>query len=296
MPLTQPAVEPLGCLVATLSTHALVRARIRDAVDQSVAVVHCASTREALDLVKNPEVTVMVIDAVDGEGASNAAVVAAIRRNAPRVVILAYCSLAPGASAAVLACAQCGATGLVFEGVDDSRFALRSALRTARINSASAALYEELAAFLPPELTPLLRYAVSRAGEEPSVGGAAEKLGVDRKTLGNWLRRYTALGTREFINWLRLALAVGVLETTTRTAEQVALDFGFASGTAFRNMLRRYTGATSATARTDGGARWLIDLFKDRFGQSSADRSGEQRDGAATDRMRGECRTSPRSA
>ena len=94
---------------------------------------------------------------------------------------------------------------------------------------------------------------------------------MDRKTLFNWLRRCGDIGPREFINWIRVAIGVGMLEDPRRTAEHVALELGFASGTAFRNMLQRYTGANCSEIRNGGGLKRVLGILCARLAAGAAE-------------------------
>jgi AraC-like DNA-binding protein len=232
--------------------------------DRRAARSH-SSAADLLTTLAAESVTLVVLEAADERGRSNASVVAAVRSRHERVPILVVCSLEGGQSELVLQVVRAGATGLLFRGVDESRHAISAAIQHAQRNSISQCIYDELAALLPLSATPLLRYAISCAGDEPSVKQAARDIGVDRKTLFNWLRRSRGMSPREFLNWVRLTIAVGTLENTGRSAEQVALEIGFASGTAFRNMLHRYTGETSSQIRAHGGFSRTLARLKERL-------------------------------
>jgi AraC-like DNA-binding protein len=208
---------------------------------------------ELFEALQSIETALVVIDATDGRGRSMAPSIAAIRHIFPALPILAYCAVPAGQSSVVVDVVLAGATGLIFRGVDDARYAMRAAIAGARRGSVGQRIHDEVALHLPAFALPLLRYAITRAADGPSVEDAATSLGVDRKTLFNWLRHSGGVGPREFINWIRLAAVAGMLEEGGRTAEQVALESGFASGAAFRNMLQRYTGLTSSQIRTEGG-------------------------------------------
>jgi AraC-like DNA-binding protein len=234
--------------IAVLLHEPTVRARVSGAVARDFTVQPASSLGELLTLLGNNRVDVVVIDAADRDGRSHAASVAAIRRAFPTMPVLAWCSLSSASSAAILDLAKSGVTGLLMQGVDDAGHAIRVAVRSAQRGAVTRRVFSEIAPHMSPRLQPLLLYAISRT-EDPSVEDAAHSLGVDRKTLGNWMRAHGDLSPREFINWIRVAIGVGLLEDSGRSAEQIALELGFASGTAFRNMLRRYTGVTTSGAR-----------------------------------------------
>jgi len=217
---------------------------------------------EFFQALRSLDTALVVIDATDARGRSMAPSIAAIRHIFPALPIMAYCSVLAGQSSVVIDAVLAGATGLIFRGVDDARYAMRAAIAGARRGSVGQRIHDEVALHLPAFALPLLRYAITRAADDPSVEDAATSLGIDRKTLLNWLRHCGGVRPREFINWIRLAVVAGVLAEGGRTAEQAALESGFASGAAFRNMLQRYTGLTSSEIRIEGGmARVLAGLI-----------------------------------
>ena len=67
-------------------------------------------------------------------------------------------------------------------------------------------------------------------------------------------------------------MAARLLEDPGRTIEQVALKLDFASGTALRNMFKRYTGLRTTEVRENGGVRCLLHAFKRELAAVSAGR------------------------
>ncbi|HTE47901.1 MAG TPA: AraC family transcriptional regulator [Gemmatimonadaceae bacterium] len=252
-------------MVAVLVHAADARACVTGGAGAAYSVRHHTSANALLATLDEMHVVLVVIDAIDASGHSMASTAATIRISYPTVPVLAYCTLSPSASSAVLDVACAGVTSLVFRGVDDPGFAMRAAMRSSWQRAITARVYAAVVPYLPAAAHPLLRYAIGRAADDPSVEDAARGLGVDRKTLFNWMRRWGDVGPREFINWIRLAIGVGMLEDPKRTAEHVALELGFASGTAFRNMLRRYVGATSSEIRNTGGFERVLTHFTSRL-------------------------------
>ena len=244
--------------VATLLHAADARACVAAGARPSFTVRDHDSVDELLETLRTLDVALVVIDATDRQLRSMASPIAAIRHNFPTVPVLVYCSVPAGHSSVVVDVVRAGATGLVFRGIDDARYAMRAAIGAARRGSVAQRIHAEVALHLPEVAHPLLQYAITRAADDPSVADAAASLGVDRKTLRNWLRRAGGLRPREFIHWIRLALVVGMLEDPGRSAEQAALEAGFPSGTAFRNMLHRYTGLTCSQIRNGGGLACVL--------------------------------------
>lgn len=250
-------------VIATLVRLADVKAAIASARAECVVRDH-GDVAALLATLRHGGGALVVIDVADREGRSMAPAVTAIRREFPTLPVLVYCAVEPGTSSVILAAVRAGASALIFRGVDDVGHVLRSAFRSARHSLVSQRIADAVADLLPAGIRPLLRYALSRAGADVSVDDAAEAIGVDRKTLRNRLSK-TSIGPSEFVNWIRLGLVVGALEAGNRTVERVALDNGFASGTAFRNMLRRYTSLTATELRGDGGFDAFLTLFRGRL-------------------------------
>ena len=58
-----------------------------------------------------------------------------------------------------------------------------------------------------------------------------------------------------------LSLTAHRLEDPGRTTEHGAIEMGFPSGSAFRNMLRRYTGLSPQDLRERGGSMCLAEML-----------------------------------
>ncbi len=233
-----------------------------------LAVRNHRSVSELLATVRTNDVALVVIDAEDRAGNSHSPAISALRRERPNLAILVYCTLSPSGSPDLLSVAREGANGFVFRGIDDVGHALRLAIQNAGRNNVGERIHAEIAPVLPTGVRPLLRYVIARYGNELSVDDAANALGVNRRTLLNRLRVTGDMGPSEFMNWTRLCLVLGLLEATSRPAEQVAVEEGFVSGASFRNMLRRYTGMTVSEVRARGGLVPLIRLFRDAIQRS----------------------------
>lgn len=263
--------------VAVLVHAADARACVAEGARPGFGVRYLSRVDQLLETLRTLAVALVIVDAADSQGRSMASAIATIRHGFPSVPVLAYCTMPTGRSDVVVDVVRAGATGLIFRGIDDSRPAMRAAIISARRSSVAQQVHDEVALHLPPAAHPLLRYATSRAGDEPSVEDAAANLGVDRKTLFNWLRGCGRVRPREFINWVRLAIVVGMLEDPGRPAEHVALEAGFASGTAFRNMLQRYTGFRSSEIRGEGAMERVLSRFLSVLASETEDHSAGPR-------------------
>ncbi|HVX40733.1 MAG TPA: helix-turn-helix domain-containing protein [Gemmatimonadaceae bacterium] len=252
------------------------RARVVQAAGREAEVRACQSPAEAIALLAAHRVDLLVIDALDERAQPTAPSIASIRRLHAALPILVYCAAGAESNSAMLEAVRCGATGVVFRGIDDVGHAMRAALRAARHGAVRQRIYDALAPGIGIEAQPILRYALSAHGDDVTVQDAAAALGVDRKTLFNVLRRRTDMPPREFINLVRLTLAIGLLEQSGRAAEHVALELGFASAAAFRNMLQRHTGLTATALRQPGGLGRMLSLLQARIGDRIGDEGARE--------------------
>lgn len=61
-----------------------------------------------------------------------------------------------------------------------------------------------------------------------------------------------------------------MLETTGCTIERIAIDLGYASDTALRNTIKRYTGQRASQIRDAGGVGQIIRALEDRIRRGNA--------------------------
>lgn len=180
----------------------------------------------------------------------------------PSVPVVAYLPVSPEVAGIVMEVAKAGVSQLVFQGVDDLKAALRSAIEGAMDQVTAVSLCAELAPLVPPAIQPFLRYCLEHARRAITVEDVAGAMCVHRKTLVDRLRNARLPSPRAVIGWCRLLLAARLLDDPGRTVEQVALKLDFPSGTALRNMFKRYTGLRTTEVRQNGGVRCLMHAFK----------------------------------
>ena len=204
----------------------------------------------------------VIVQPCDRDGTRTEEAVRAIRAGYPSVAVIAYLPPGGACSADILALARAGIHGLVLRGVDDVGVALRAALASAARRSIAERVLREVAPFVAPGAVPVLRYCLEHAANAPTVVEVARALGVHRKTLVNRMCGAALPAPRALLAWCRLLLAADVLEDHARPVEQVALALDFPSGTAFRNMLRRYTGLGPRDVRENGGLVCVLHAFR----------------------------------
>ena len=214
--------------------------------------------------------SLVVVDHRDFDGAATLPTVRRLRDAFPSVPIVMYLPMSAVVSGAVMDYAKAGVSQLVFQGVDDLKASLRSAVNAAIDQVSAASLGADLDPLIPPTVMPFLRYCLEHARRDITVEEVAAAMGVHRKTLVDRLKAARLPSPRAMIGWCRLLMAARLLDDPGRTIEQVALKLDFPSGAALRNMFKRYTGLRTTEVRQNGGVRCLVHAFKRELAAVSA--------------------------
>lgn len=198
----------------------------------------------------------------DYDGSPTLAGIRHLRTAFPSIPVVVYLPVSAEVSGIVMEVAKAGVSQLVFQGVDDLKASLRGAIEAAVDQVTAADLCAELEPMVPPTVLPFLRYCMEHARRDITVEDVASAMSVHRKTLVDRLRAARLPSPRTMIGWCRLIAAARLLDDPGRTVEQVALKLDFPSGTALRNMCKRYTGLRTTEVRQNGGVRCLMHAFK----------------------------------
>jgi AraC-like DNA-binding protein len=197
-----------------------------------------------------------VVSATDDRGRSCLPLVRSLTQLRPTVPVIGYCTPDVSASRDVLTLARAGVHDVMFGGVDDQGRAVGRFVDTAAVARNVDDILNEITPALHVALLPFVRYCLEHP-HVTSVAAVAQALGVHRKTLFVHCRGAAAPPPSIIMTWCRLLLAAHSLATSLRSVEAVALDLGFPSATAFRNITKRYTGLRP-TAFRDGTAMPVV--------------------------------------
>lgn len=246
------------------------RARVESAMQLRANVIAVGSTRAAEQALTAAAFrpTAAVVSATDDKGRSCLPLVRTLTQLRPTVPVIGYCTPGPTASRDVLTLARAGVHDVMFGGTDDQSRAVRLIVETARAVRNVDVILKEITPGLPVALLPFVRYCLEHP-EVTSVAAVADAMGVHRKTLFVHCRGASAPPPGIIMTWCRLLLAAQHLATSLRTVEAVALDLGFASASAFRNLTKRYTGLRPTAFRDGTAMPVMTRAFLDAAGRAA---------------------------
>jgi AraC-like DNA-binding protein len=224
-------------------------------------LIECASLEDLLSVIGTRRVDLLIVAPWDSSGVRVAPVLSKIRKDAPSLPVAVYCAVDKDAVREVVALTKAGADEVILRGIDDDSSELWVRLLVSASRRAAAQALIELRPHLPSKVEPIVAYCLDHADEGVTVEHLVATFHVTRRTLRNQLTAVGLPTPSSLISWCRLLLAARFLDDPGRTVEQVALTLGFGSGTALRNMLRRYTGLRPSELKHRGGWLYLVRQF-----------------------------------
>ena len=263
--------------------------RLRAALPAARALVVCDSWSDLARECARGASLLVVFD-IYADGAPDFERIRQLRTAAPRAALVAYVDPARARPRDMFDAGRCGLEALIIQDENDAPEALASLISRATARGA--------ATLVRPRVTGLRRavrdavlLAVTRAHERLTPERLSRLIAVSRRALTRRLSEAELPPPHQLLTWGRLVVAAHLLEDGTRSADGVALALDFPSGSAFRNVCRRYVGATPLEIRARGGASYVIEkLFERRArtqaaaseteGEAVADGEAEVADGA----------------
>jgi AraC-like DNA-binding protein len=259
-----PLASDLPAVVACAVTP-VQRTRLVDALRGRAALTFYATFAALSDQLRLPEpMDAVVLPACDVAGLDATRIVREIATGRPRTAIVVWCDAGAHHSVEIRSLAVAGAHQFLFAGIDDHGVALRAVLDLARRQCGAEWVMTRLGPVVPSRLHPMLEATLARPDAIKTVPELAAALGVHRKTLFNHCRKASFLAPAELIAWGRLAMVAYLLETTACTIERIALELGYASDTALRNTVKRYTGQRAGQIRNVGGVDAVVSALESR--------------------------------
>jgi AraC-like DNA-binding protein len=179
----------------------------------------------------------------------------------PSVPIVGYVDFTPQRARDILTAAHAGASEIILREVDDLHAVANRIIDMGTSIDVATQIQEAIADIVPEQLHTFFQSCVEHAATGVSVNSVTTRLRRNRKTLSNWLAAAELPPPFRIVGWMRILVAARMLEDTSRSAEKVARELHFVSGTALRNMMRRYLGVGPETLRQNGGFAYALPKF-----------------------------------
>jgi AraC-like DNA-binding protein len=251
--------------IAALVRDPAAQTRLRGSIRSYAALVFCDTAAELSAAVADGGASAVITEWHDGRGITVDWTIKCLRNDYPTVPVLIYAPLTPEGAHNMLTAARAGVVDAIIANFDDVGVTLGRRLAAAQSTALADRAVTRLAALVPSSVAQLLDYFFRHARTAPSVASAATALQVHRKTLALHCARAQLPTPSALCCWVRLILAAQRLEDPGRTTERAAMELGFPSGSAFRNMLKRYTDLTPSDVRERGGSMCLVELLAVRL-------------------------------
>jgi AraC-like DNA-binding protein len=226
---------------------------LREATPDDTIVEMLPTVAALLDrVVVDPSaIDLVLIGRRDALGSSPSSLIAKLARIDLDLPLVAVCAFGLGATPEFRALSEAGAHEVLLLGRDDNPAALRFTIKSAQSQTAAAAVLRALRGQIPKRLAGFMQICLGPAGNE-SLEYLSRMICVHRATLFRHCRHEGYPDPKELRNWCRLLLAAFVFARSTRTIQALSDELGFASGNAFRNMVRSYLGISGTDFRTVG--------------------------------------------
>jgi AraC-like DNA-binding protein len=179
----------------------------------------------------------------------------------PTVPIVAYVDFTPQCARDILTAAHAGATEIILGDFDDLDIIANKIVDISMSSDTASRIELALNAVIPIHLREFFLLCVANARHSMSVESIVVRTGKSRKTLSNWLVAAQLPPPSRVIGWTRVLVAARMLDDTTQSTEKVARELRFMSGTALRNMMRRYLGCGPDVLRQRGGFEYALNEF-----------------------------------
>lgn len=261
-----------GCVADSLR-----RRRVESALRSLSDVRWFADFSELVAALKGEvrRVHAAVFDVEDCRGAAGAGLARLLRESYAGIGLVVYRARDQLTDAQLCALGAAGVHDMLVDGVTDEGFTARSIILDSSRRGAADLVLGEIQKVMPERLL-IVAECVVRDPANSTVAEISRHLDIHRQTIGGWCRRDNFFRAEEVIIWCRLLLVAALLELTNRTLESIAIELEYASPTALRNQVKRYTGMTATEIRASG-LEAVLALFRGRIAQHRAGFGGQSR-------------------
>lgn len=192
-----------------------------------------------------------------------------LRRARPASTIIAYAGGSTDWPATVRAI-HSGANSIALHGFDDLRVIIRRALIDVALAPACTATVDLVLPWVRRPVHQIIEYCTVCAPRDIGVDEVAATLHLSARTVNRQLHAMGLPTIAATISWCRLFVAAYLISRRSERVERVAGILGYGSGSALRNMLRRYTNLATPAMRDPDAVGRLARLYG-AIGRSTTD-------------------------
>jgi|GEM_PF-5351027 len=168
----------------------------------------------------------------------------ALRVEFPHAAVLALFLDAVSDPSMLARMAEHGVSEVVVVKARFDRAVLTMAFSRCVRRSLARRIWERAALSLADDLETLLRRAILVADQSVSVSEFARAAGLPERSLRHWCSQQGYPSPQWLLGWARVLTASYLMEERGRSVDSIAHALGYASPSALRNQVRRYTGRT----------------------------------------------------
>lgn len=219
------------------------------------------SARKKLSIDKIMALVVDLRGRGDPMGPSATETITKLQAAWPSMPIIVYVNFLPHRMREVLAAARAGATEIILDDFDELDRVANKIADIGMSSDATTQVERAIREYVPEHLHDFFDFCLANAHHPVDVDEAVIRMRKSRKTLSNWLTTAHLPSPSRIIGWTRTLVAARMLEDTTRSTEKIARELHYLSGTALRNLIRRYLDCTPEVLRQRGGFEYALQLF-----------------------------------
>ncbi len=230
--------------------------RLRTAIRDRHEIVPCATWEALAEACEMHPVRIAVVD-LYATGEANFERIRQLKQRWPGLSLLTYSAITADRVHDVFDAGRIGMDALIIADQDDTPRQLLARIEHAESRSLGSEVRLALGE-VDPSVRDAVLLVITRAHERMSPAGLARLLALPRRTVSQRLASAGYPPPRRLLTWGRLIVAARMLEDPHRTADRVASNLGFPSGSAFRNVCQRYLHSTPGDIRRRGGAAFVV--------------------------------------
>lgn len=241
------------------------QARISDALHGRAELVMTAAAAEFELAVREHAAKARILIATPTDAADMPVLprLARIRSLVPAAALIGYFRNGYSEEQEILAFARAQMSGMAFRHVTDTRVTLGAVIA----RGMHATVAEEVMKVLRPRLSPVgarfVAYGLQHAYERATVQELASAFGRHRKTITSQCIAAGLPVPGALLTWCRFLVLGYLLDRGSSAVDELVLTLDFASSSALRTQLKRYTGRRPLELREAGALDSIIAAFLD---------------------------------